>query len=94
VIRSVDEGVDSITDYSNNESDVLDISDLLTGFDPNNDALSDFVSITSDGADATVAVDPSGAGSYTDIALLSNITAGTLVTIQISEDTTETLIVG
>jgi hypothetical protein len=73
--------------------DVIDISDILTGFDPENDTLSDFVSITSDGTDATVAVDPSGGGAYTDVALLSNITTGTLVTIQVSEDTTETLIV-
>jgi T1SS-143 domain-containing protein len=93
VIRSADEGVDSIMDYSSNESDVLDISDILTGFDPESDTLSDFVSITSDGTDATVAVDPTGGGAYTDIALLSNITSGALVTIQVADDTMETLIV-
>ncbi|MEN8108316.1 MAG: type I secretion C-terminal target domain-containing protein, partial [Pseudomonadota bacterium] len=94
IIRSTGEGIDTVTDYDNNESDILDISDILVGFDPDNDSLSDFVSITSDGADATVAVDPSGSGvAYADIALLSNITAGTMVTIQVSEDTTETLIV-
>jgi Ca2+-binding RTX toxin-like protein len=93
VFNAADEGVDTVTDYSNNESDVLDISDILTGFDPENDNLSDFVSITSDGTDATLAVDPGGGGAYTDVALLTNITAGTIVTVQVSEDTTETLIV-
>ena len=93
VFNAADEGVDTITDYSNNESDVIDISDILTGFDPENDNLSDFVSITSDGTDATVAVDPGGGGAYTDVALLTNITAGTIVTVQVSEDTMETLIV-
>ena len=93
MFNAADEGVDTITDYSNNESDVIDISDILTGFDPENDTLSDFVSITSDSTDATVAVDPGGGGAYTDVALLTNITAGTIVTVQVSEDTMETLIV-
>ncbi|UCC57234.1 MAG: type I secretion C-terminal target domain-containing protein, partial [Gammaproteobacteria bacterium] len=94
VFQALNEGVDTITDYDDSESDVIDIADLLTGFDAETDDIADFVRVNSDGTDATLAVDPTGNGSYTDIAVLSNITAGSTVTVVVDQNnTTESLIV-
>jgi predicted ABC-class ATPase len=80
--------------YNDSEFDVIDIADLLTGFDAQSDDIANFVSVVSDGTDTTLAVDPTGSGSYTDIAVLSNITAGTAVTVVVDQDNTaETLVV-
>jgi VCBS repeat-containing protein len=94
VFQSLDEGVDTITDYDDSESDVIDIADLLSGFNAETDDITDFVRVNSDGTDATLAVDPTGSGSYTDIAVLSNITPGSTVTVVVDQNnTTESLIV-
>ena len=69
--------VDTITDFNIAEGDVLDMSDILTGYDPLADALSDFVSVTDDGTDSFVAVDIDGTGtdySFVKIATLEDIT--------------------
>jgi Ca2+-binding RTX toxin-like protein len=93
VISSLSDGVDTIVNYDDSESDVLDISDILTGYDINNDDIADFVSITTDGADAIVSVDPTGSGTYTDIAVLSNISGNTVTVIVDQDNNLETLIV-
>ncbi len=93
VINSLSDGVDTIVNYNDSESDVLDISDILTGYDINNDDIADFVNITTDGADAIVSVDPTGAGAYTDIAVLANISGNTVTVIVDQDNNSETLIV-
>jgi Ca2+-binding RTX toxin-like protein len=94
VIQSLNDGIDTITDYNDGESDVIDIADLLTGFDVQNDDIANFVRVDSDGSDTTLAVDPTGNGSYTDVAILSNITSGSTVTVIVDQNnTSESLIV-
>jgi Ca2+-binding RTX toxin-like protein len=88
VIRSLGEGVDTIQDYHGSESDVIDISDILTGYDASIHQIENFVSMTSDGPDAIMAVDPAGTGAYTDIAILSNMPVGSTVTVIVDQDHT------
>lgn len=69
--------VDVIKDFSTAQNDVLDLSDLLGGFDPLNDAITDFVWITESAGNSNVFVDRDGLGgtySLTAIATLSNTT--------------------
>lgn len=56
--------VDTIADFSSAEGEVLDIADTLDGYDPLNDAISDFVNMTSNGSDTTISVDVNGANAY------------------------------
>ena len=56
---------DTIADFSTADGDVLDISDLLsdTGYDPVTDALSDYISWTSNPSRTLLSVDADGTGS-------------------------------
>jgi Ca2+-binding RTX toxin-like protein len=93
VINSLGDGIDAVVNYDDSESDALDVSDILTGYDANNDDISDFVSLTADGADVVVSVDPTGTGSFTDIAVLYNIVGNTVTVIVDQDNNSETLIV-
>ena len=64
---------DHVQDFDINEGDVLDISSLLSGYDPVSDAIADFVMVTSDGTDTAVYVD-GGADSFVQIATLHGVT--------------------
>ncbi len=62
---------DNVHDFNVSESDVIDISDLLTLFDPLNDAITDFVRITDNGTNSYLAVDADGgANNFIQIATL------------------------
>lgn len=63
-------GVDTITDFDASEGDVLDISDVLSGFDALTDTLEDFVFTTSNGSDTDVYIDTSGGGDQAAATLL------------------------
>jgi len=68
---------DNIRDFSVSDSDVLDISDLLSGYDPMTDLLSDFVKITESATASGLWVDQTGTGTFgsdTDIAVLYGTT--------------------
>tara|TARA_B100001989_G_scaffold212112_1_gene161707 strand:- start:312 stop:4052 length:3741 start_codon:yes stop_codon:yes gene_type:complete len=57
------------------EGDALDIADLLSGFDPLSDAIADFVQVTDNGVDTSVAVDSDGgADNFVQIATLTDVT--------------------
>lgn len=70
--------VDTIADFTISDGDKLDLRDLLAGYDPLTDTLSDFVKVQDDGSGGTaVSVDQDGTGSAHDwvqIATLSSIT--------------------
>ncbi|MEW8050662.1 MAG: calcium-binding protein [Candidatus Thiodiazotropha sp.] len=67
--------VDTITDFNVPEGDAIDISDLLDLYDPLNDSLADFVQITDNGTDSTLAVDADGgADTFSAVATLENVT--------------------
>lgn len=67
--------LDTIQDFSLAQNDKLDISDLISGYDPLSDAISDFVQITDDGTHSTLSVDADGgADNFVQIATLNNVT--------------------
>ena len=57
------DGPDSISDFSVRQGDSLDISDLLTGYDPLSAALTDFVDMRVVGSTTQLWVDADGAGT-------------------------------
>lgn len=82
--------VDTIEDFSVAQGDKLDISDVLIGYDPTEDVIADFIQITDNGADTTVAVDVNGGGdNFVQIATLLNITG---LTDEAALETSGTLI--
>ncbi|MBL1146194.1 MAG: tandem-95 repeat protein [Proteobacteria bacterium] len=71
------DAVDTITDFAIFDEDILNIADLLTGFDPLADALGDWANISESGSDSILSVDQDGLGgafSMTQIALLQGET--------------------
>lgn len=67
--------VDTVSDFSLSDSDMLDISDLLIGYDPLTNAITDFVEITDNGTDSTLKVDSDGgADNFVTIATLLGVT--------------------
>ncbi|MBN9509157.1 MAG: type I secretion C-terminal target domain-containing protein [Alphaproteobacteria bacterium] len=67
----------TIADFSTAQGDVIDISSLLTGYDPVNDNLSDFVQLTTSGSNTLIKVDTDGTGTghaMAQIATLSGVT--------------------
>ena len=66
---------DNIQDFDLSEGDVLDISDILSNYDPLNDAITDFVQITESGSNSYLSVDADGgADNFVQIAYLYNAT--------------------
>lgn len=66
--------VDVVSDFDAG-ADVIDITDLLTAYDPMTDALTDFVQITDDGTHSTLAVDADGgADNFVAVASILNVT--------------------
>ena len=62
---------DNIRDFSAIDGDAIDISDLLVGYDPVTDAITDFVQITDDGSDSTLSVDSDGgADNFVAVAII------------------------
>lgn len=83
---------DTIHDFNESQGDKFDISDLLTGYDPLTDAITDFVHITSNGTHSYLRIDGDGGGNnFQQIAQISYATgltdeealetAGTLITV-------------
>ncbi|MEZ5813493.1 MAG: type I secretion C-terminal target domain-containing protein [Alphaproteobacteria bacterium] len=83
-------GADTLRFFDSNE-DVIDISDLLEGYDPLTDAITDFVHITGNGTHSYLRVDTNGGrDNFVQIAQISNVaeltdekaleTAGVLIT--------------
>ncbi|MCB1558094.1 MAG: type I secretion C-terminal target domain-containing protein [Alphaproteobacteria bacterium] len=66
----------TITDFNLGEGDKLDISNILYGYDPASDAITDFVEIVNSGSDSILKIDKDGLGtqySAEQIAKLNNI---------------------
>lgn len=67
--------IDTITDFDASDNDAIDIADLLSGYDPLTDAISDFVQITDNGTDSILSVDADGgADNFIQIATLTGVT--------------------
>ncbi len=91
-VSSAFSNIDFIKDFSTSDSDIIDIADVLTGYDPVTDLITDFVEITDNGTDSFLAVDTDGgANNFVQIAQINNMTgltdeealetAGTLITV-------------
>ncbi|HEY8191982.1 MAG TPA: type I secretion C-terminal target domain-containing protein, partial [Alphaproteobacteria bacterium] len=73
---SFDAHADKFDDFSVAQGDVLLLEDILSGFNPVNDAIADFVAAAQSGNDAVIAVDRDGAGvahSFEAVAILANV---------------------
>ncbi len=71
------DAVDTIADFRPHYGDVIELTDLLEGYDPLTDAITDFVRITSNGGDSILSVDANGADggqNFTQIAVISGVT--------------------
>ena len=69
------DAVDTVGDFDLTEGDAIDVSDLLSGYDPVNDAISDFIQITDNGTDSILSVDADGgADNFVQIATILNVT--------------------
>ena len=74
VFMDSNEGIDTIKDFNAAEGDVLDISNILAGFDPLADALTDYVNVNNVGGDTVVQIDVSGTGAnFQTIAILEGV---------------------
>jgi hypothetical protein len=52
---------------------VLDVSNLLTGFDAKTDNINDFLQATESNGSTTIGVDTNGGGSFTDMVVLDGV---------------------
>lgn len=84
---NVGNGIDTIRDFDiATDDDIIDISDILSGYDPMVDALADFVQFTNAGNNSNLSVDMDGTGTtygWTQIATVydhNGLDAATLAT--------------
>ncbi|WP_125933334.1 type I secretion C-terminal target domain-containing protein, partial [Kiloniella majae] len=68
--------VDRITDFNLAEGDVLNISDLIDYSDGTGDLISDYLSVESDADGATISISSDGGNTYTNVAVLDNVSSG------------------
>ncbi len=69
------DAVDTIKDFNTTQLDVIDIRDILEGYDPQTHAITDFVQITTSGSNSLLAVDANGGGdNFIQIAVILNKT--------------------
>ena len=74
VFAAGETGTDTITDFTAADGDVLDIKDLLTGYDPGTSDINAFVQTAAAGANTEVKVDADGTGGdFVTIAVLENV---------------------
>src|SRR5690606_38010065 len=60
--ESASGSLDYIKDFNIPQGDKIDISDLLSGYDPLQDAIADFIKLTQSGSHTTLAIDLDGSG--------------------------------
>ncbi len=73
VFKESDTGTDTIIGFKKNQGDKLDLSDLLDNYNPLQDAIEDFIILTTDRGNLTVSVDSdgTGAGAAQEIAVIT-----------------------
>ncbi len=94
--QRVGKDIDTITDLNANK-DVLDISDLISDFDPDNFDINDYVQLITDGTTGKTAlqIDTNGSTSgsnFTTIAYLDGIQTTDDILIQLDENTITNLV--
>lgn len=79
-VSTLDGKIDTITDFSIAQKDVIDISDLLVGYDPLTKLITNYVNMTTVSGDTVVKIDRDGTGSaykWAQIAVIDNVTGMT-----------------
>ncbi len=77
VFGSILEGVDQIMDFDVSEGDLIDLSAILSAYDPLSDDIHDFVIVTESAGNTLLSVDTTGAagaGGAVDLVLLAGVT--------------------
>lgn len=87
------DGPTVITDFNIKQGDSIDISDLLTGYDPLADALTDFVDMRTVGKTTELWVDADGAGSGSDFVHVATINKVTTLSDEAADVANHLLIV-
>ena len=72
--NDVSNGVDVLKDFSIDDGDVIDISDLLDSYDVATDDLADFIQVTTSNSDSILSVDvDGGADNFIQIATIESV---------------------
>ncbi len=69
--------IDTITDFNTSDGDALDLSSLLSAYDPLQHAIADYIQVTTTGSHSSLFIDADGLGSingFTQIATLTDVT--------------------
>lgn len=69
--------VDTISDFTTGDGDAINLVDVLSLYDPINDAITDFVQMNTSGSDTLLSVDRDGTGTtygFTQIATITGVT--------------------
>lgn len=66
VMENLGRGVDVIGDFDTNEGDVLDFGSLLSGYDPTQKAIDEFVFAREENGGTVISIDTSGSGDSTN----------------------------
>ena len=88
VFDNVGHGVDTVSDFNAGEGDVINLSSVLSGFDPLADDITDFVMATTNGGDTTLYVDVAGSGNMTNMVELVMLEGVTSFDVNHDVDTT------
>lgn len=67
-------GTNRIKDFSLAENDMIDISEMLSGYNPATHSITDFVNITEGSSYSTLEVDSSGTGNFQQVVIIVNVT--------------------
>lgn len=62
-VDSLQSSTNKILDFSLANNEVIDISDVISAYDPLNDVLTDFVQIANSGSNSTISIDQDGTGT-------------------------------
>ncbi len=84
--------IDVIKDFSLTD-DAIDISDLLSGYDPLSDILADWVEVSTSGTNTTLSIDRDGAGGTYSMVQIATIQGVTGLTDEVSLVTSGNLII-
>ncbi|GGC12757.1 hypothetical protein GCM10011494_34490 [Novosphingobium endophyticum] len=85
---------DVVSDFSTNDSDVIDIADVLDGYyTAGVDDITDFVQITDDGTDSSLAIDQDGTANGTNFVAVASILGATGLTDEAALVTSGALVV-
>lgn len=85
--------IDTISDFTTGSSDKIHIADLLIGYDPLTDLITDFVEITTSGSNSILKVDRDGTAGTYSLSQIATITGVTGLTDEAALVTNGNLIV-